>query len=291
MVMQEEKPKRWWQIEPTTWGWLITFGIVGCFLWLFFRHTCRPSMIIEAEVCEPKWRYLLQAPPNEIGDTVAGIAGSLAFVWIVIAVFLQSRELGAQREELAMTRDELKGIKEAQQLQLGVLQSQADIFRDEQRQRTESRAEQYLNQLLVTLMNNLVRASSIKWGVAVESRAGRLGEDTVERVRDEVAVRFAELPKSEEDLKYLLHGFYDQMQFIRQKFEEGKLKARPAIDEKPDYLTDNFRQIEELEEELSEGQSQRLTNINFDLGLSAIEILMLPELWADNDGPPEGAGA
>ncbi|MFY0659353.1 MAG: putative phage abortive infection protein [Shimia sp.] len=61
------------------------------------------------------WRIwsFLTAPPNEIGDTLAGIAGALAFLWIIVTVMLQSKELAAQREELRLTRLEMRGQKEA----------------------------------------------------------------------------------------------------------------------------------------------------------------------------------
>lgn len=41
---------------------------------------------------------------NEFGDFLAGAFAPLAFLWLVIAVILQGRELAKQREELAITR-------------------------------------------------------------------------------------------------------------------------------------------------------------------------------------------
>ena len=46
-----------------------------------------------------KWLYLKKATPNEIGDTLSGFAGSLAFIWLVVTVLLQARELREQRKE------------------------------------------------------------------------------------------------------------------------------------------------------------------------------------------------
>jgi hypothetical protein len=45
--------------------------------------------------------------PNEIGDTFAGGFAPLALVWLMAAVLMQSGELRAQREELALTRQEM----------------------------------------------------------------------------------------------------------------------------------------------------------------------------------------
>nr|WP_256471805.1 putative phage abortive infection protein [Oceanicola sp. 502str15] len=48
----------------------------------------------------------LKSSSNEIGDTLAGIAGTLAFLWIIVTVWLQSQELAAQREVLSATEEE-----------------------------------------------------------------------------------------------------------------------------------------------------------------------------------------
>lgn len=43
---------------------------------------------------------------NEIGDFLAGASAPIAFLWLVVAVFVQSHELQEQRRELALTRKE-----------------------------------------------------------------------------------------------------------------------------------------------------------------------------------------
>lgn len=45
---------------------------------------------------------------NEWGDYLAGVFAPLAFLWLIAAVVLQSRELAAQREELNLTRQEMQ---------------------------------------------------------------------------------------------------------------------------------------------------------------------------------------
>ncbi|WP_052201906.1 hypothetical protein [Ensifer sp. ZNC0028] len=45
---------------------------------------------------------------NEWGDFLAGTSAPLAFLWLVLAVLLQSAELRAQRQELELTREEMK---------------------------------------------------------------------------------------------------------------------------------------------------------------------------------------
>jgi len=57
------------------------------------------------------WAFLT-APSNEIGDTFAGIAGVIAFTWIIITVWLQSQELSDQRKVLIDQRKEFTAQNE-----------------------------------------------------------------------------------------------------------------------------------------------------------------------------------
>lgn len=50
---------------------------------------------------------------NELGDFLAGAFAPLAFLWLAGAVLIQSRELKAQREELAETRKEMEAMSKA----------------------------------------------------------------------------------------------------------------------------------------------------------------------------------
>ncbi|MFY0647236.1 hypothetical protein [Sulfitobacter geojensis] len=60
----------------------------------------------------------MTSPPNEKGDTLAGLAGSLAFLWIIITVLLQGKELSLQR-------DEIEKMRITQEKQTGLLVKQA----------------------------------------------------------------------------------------------------------------------------------------------------------------------
>lgn len=52
--------------------------------------------------------HLLNEPFNIWGDTLAGIAGVLAFLWIIVTVQMQREELEAQREEMSLQRKEFQ---------------------------------------------------------------------------------------------------------------------------------------------------------------------------------------
>jgi hypothetical protein len=61
-------------------------------------------------------RHLVCLPANEIGDFLAGAFAPLAFLWLVATVLVQGQELAAQREELELTRNEMRenrGVAEA----------------------------------------------------------------------------------------------------------------------------------------------------------------------------------
>lgn len=52
------------------------------------------------------WSALRQ--PNQFGDFFAGIFAPIAFFWLIVTVFMQSRELRMQRRELTFQREEIK---------------------------------------------------------------------------------------------------------------------------------------------------------------------------------------
>ncbi|UWS07433.1 hypothetical protein [Phaeobacter inhibens] len=103
------------------------------------------------------WRFwsFLTSPSNEIGDTLAGIASALAFLWIIVTVMLQSKELREQREELKLTR-------KAHQQQVSILVKQASIYEIEQKDRAEERAKRQFDQMLKALAELL--GNEREWG-------------------------------------------------------------------------------------------------------------------------------
>ncbi len=66
-------------------------------------------------------KNLLSLPINEIGDSLSGFAGFLAFLWLTITVILQSTELRLQREEVSglknITEDQANSLKQSTKIQ------------------------------------------------------------------------------------------------------------------------------------------------------------------------------
>ncbi|WP_209834216.1 hypothetical protein [Ruegeria sp. HKCCE3926] len=69
-----------------------TVLILGVFIVFMCFEVCTTKYFF-VEECVSKWSYLRSAPPNEIGDTLAGVAGALAFVWVAASVVIQRLEL------------------------------------------------------------------------------------------------------------------------------------------------------------------------------------------------------
>lgn len=66
------------------------------------------------------WNLLQAGDLNELGDFLAGSFTPLAFGWLVYGYLLQSQELRLQREELALTRNQLGKQTELLQEQVAV---------------------------------------------------------------------------------------------------------------------------------------------------------------------------
>lgn len=65
---------------------------------------------------------------NEWGDYLAGVFAPLAFFWLVAAVFVQSKELAEQREELRLTREEFKHNRAVMSAQADEARRQAEFI-------------------------------------------------------------------------------------------------------------------------------------------------------------------
>jgi hypothetical protein len=88
---------------------LITYPTyLSCFVVLIFIITANEKDIMSKGM-------------NEIGDSLAGFAGVLAFLWIIVTALLQNRDLKLQYSEI-------KGMKKANESQARSLKS-AEIFK------------------------------------------------------------------------------------------------------------------------------------------------------------------
>jgi hypothetical protein len=74
-------------------------AFTGVFLLALFLLSFTPGCAGAKPCGDTGWQYFLRASPNEVGDTLSGVATALAFFWLITAVSLQSKELREQRNE------------------------------------------------------------------------------------------------------------------------------------------------------------------------------------------------
>ena len=94
---------------------------------------------------------------NALGDFVAGATAPLAFLWLAMAVILQTKELGLQREELKQSREALE--VQAAETRALVKESarSAEIANLTLKQQQHANAEERLHKLLDAIGLKIVR--------------------------------------------------------------------------------------------------------------------------------------
>lgn len=117
------------------WPTALWVGVGLSVVWLaiLIVYAVSPTVEASGSTAEPisRWRAFWQSPPNNFGDALAGIFAPLAFLWLVVATFLQKEELISQRHELEQSRKALQ--LQAQELNASVeqLSLQTTIMKNE----------------------------------------------------------------------------------------------------------------------------------------------------------------
>jgi hypothetical protein len=97
---------------------LLTLVFIACVFWAGW--SAKPP-----ENCVGTFACLTA---NEWGDFFAGVSAPVAFIWLITAVFIQSKELAEQRRELALTRQEFELNREVLNGQAESLRVQTDVL-------------------------------------------------------------------------------------------------------------------------------------------------------------------
>ena len=244
-----------WRSGPMLLGYGLTALVLGGFACLALQEVC-VQQAEHVQICQSRWEGLLDAPFNEVGDTLAGFAGTLAFVWLIVTVLIQGMELAAQREELMLARKESARMA-------GALEAQAEVFRDEQRQRAEDRAERELD---ARLDNIVVFAKE----VSLDSRLFKYIFDfvskfgTVEAPVQDVTP-YDGLSSSSE----FIYQMYDRI--CVQSDEIGSLAERLMKDEDPDcdpellfLFQEKLSEVAAMNGRLSPAQQTRLDSLRIE---------------------------
>lgn len=99
---------------------------------------------------------------NEWGDYAAGVSAPIAFIWLVVAVFLQSAELREQRRELALTRGEVKDSRAVMQAQADHMLKQTDLLKAN---RSDAEHEQVFDDAVERIATRLRQYVSSAWNI------------------------------------------------------------------------------------------------------------------------------
>ncbi|WP_170440180.1 hypothetical protein [Ruegeria arenilitoris] len=217
-----------------------------------------------AGVCETKWQYLQNASPNEIGDTLAGFAGTLAFIWIVVTVWLQAEELQEQRKEFIKMAD-------AQREQAEIMDVQKDIFLKEQKQREEIEAKEELESLKQRLFRQLevFGETPLRWNWSGDEGSCELGIECREHDREERIDMFC-LRLHQAQGYFLPAETSFQLNFLR----------KPVVPRSASFIASTLQQIKKVLPNLSQAQQIRAQDLGLDFAADDWSALLKQsDIW------------
>lgn len=262
-----------WYANPMFWGVAGTVVLFAIYGRLAFVVDCDATGL----VCRSKWSQFVSAAPNEIGDTLAGLAGALAFLWIIVTVMLQSQELREQRAEMKLQRDEFEKMVEAQEKQVEALQAQADVFLDEKKARDEAEAQRHLEELLRTFLE-VIDTTELRWDYFTPTANGGGNHSTMS---------FATFPTSEGPLDLAVKNRLDELlhcykTLLRENCAKSITK-HPYRPKELDRLVEIVEKMLELNKSLSSSQSVRFDRLAIETFRDIFQGLDRDEYW-NGDG-------
>lgn len=271
--------------NPIVWGILSTGLTLGFAGWAALLPSCFSSADDQI-ACVTKLQYLISATPNEVGDTLAGFAGVLAFVWIIVTVSLQAQELRAQREELKLTRIEMEEQRKATQDMARSLAAQATIFEDEQRQRAEAESDRFLDQLIQSL---LLEISSANFSSLSFYFSNSPDEASYDKSGKHISLR-QYWPSNAENHEPYVKNTAEKFLIVGQEISDFLQRFRLVYPPGPsDMLADFIRLVSDIESikgDLSNGQRERVRRLKLDgVREAAIALVNLHGIWGQKGEP------
>lgn len=221
-----------------------------------------------------KYDEFVHLKPSEMGDALAGVFSALAFVWIIVTVMMQSKELMLQRNELKLTRSETKRTADA-------LGKQVEVLKDEQSQRQEDRAMRLLAQKLGTLRNSMDQSHLSTWRYAKDES----GDFPVNEIRLFRSSDLGELPRDID-----AYVWEQSLAVLSSSRRLAKIGREFQILQKPvqNHALDICQQLSSivaLEAKLSEDQRERIHKIGlYVLREKLIETVRM-DIWQAEDAP------
>jgi hypothetical protein len=263
-----------WKEPAVVIGIFLTCLAVG-YSWYSFSQN---PVVGDVQDYPDKFTYLKYARPNEIGDALAGLAGSLALVWIVVTVWLQATELKEQRKELSEQREATQAMANAQARQVELLKVQGEIFSQEQEERRQFATAKIVDQVLEEI-----------WWTAKQERA--LGGSWLRKQEHEsdfggFSVKvFPYETSANLDLaiRELAEFATKQIDFLLDKRENSKLAKLSANKQYFVELALRASEVQILRDGVSEEQLARLRKIKFFELASNLNRLIAADVWVEKD--------
>jgi hypothetical protein len=231
----------------------------------------------------PRWLVFWQASPNEIGDTIAGIASALAFLWIIVTVLIQGNELRLQRRDLAMTRREMRGQREAseamavaQAAQVAALKEQAAILQEERLLRSQDQAAVLLDRML----DDLAYEIEFDKRVTSEWRLRQFKEKSESLYLFHLDSPFVDGNTLDIRIRNYANASYKNSIRLREAAEQGQLLRRCGKKSYYQSIATRVERIEAILPDISEAQRYRVQSLGLFLIKDDIENLTkIDSLW------------
>jgi hypothetical protein len=122
--------------------------VLGIFLTVGF-------LLFAAWMIHPRWSEINNLKLNELGDFLAGLSSTLAFLWLIIAVLLQREELQEQRKELKLSNEALAQQATALRKQSDIMQSELDELKSDRSRKASVELVKRLCGELVSIFDEL----------------------------------------------------------------------------------------------------------------------------------------
>lgn len=267
---EESQPvdaKSVWLSIPMKIGYGLTVA-VGAFWVTWFIYVPVPH-----ESCSTNWCVFWNLKPNEVGDTFAGLFGSLAFVWIVVTVLMQGIELREQRYVLTLQKKEMTDQRKATQDMARAMAAPAKIFEDEKRIRDELANQQTLDELIKSLRIQLV-TGRLTWNAGADGSGGRI----LTNLYPFSPGRHGSV--SDEDFfDSYFHSFSSSHNRILNLIDSGLVNTPPSS-KSLEQISNTIEEILNLGELLSKAQKERVKRLKLERLSKQVELFLESKIWS-----------
>lgn len=262
---------------------LVYIGIV--YLLIKETETCAGTAV-SANWFKGFWdQYLGCRSVNELGDTLSGAFAPVAFLWLMGAVFIQSQELKAQREELDETQEVMRAQLQVSLQQVEETRASTELFRKQteilerdQRLRDQKSADEEFDKIL----------EAIQMFIRKETKQGDLILSRIQPVTRDDAKPWALIAYNlKENNTFPFHGDYAASDLWLTLSQHYKNLNRWLREYDDDYyvsdwsggfaleiLTDHLNALIRLEDRLSEAYKTKFYVMDFESTLDDIHDLL-----------------